>query len=346
MKKRILLVAVLQLFLTLNSCSSDSGSEPGSTPKEKGEIVADYISTGMSIDDFVIGADDVVYKIGQTFDMYTGLKKVDAQGKETLLKNLDLGHFSQVNLALTNSDDLLLISKSNKEDSDKILRFENNFSDLKPFYSMKPISSPFANKIGLLAISNNNDNTYFVFDYYNRQIKRFVAELNTDVFVAGSEKNEIKDGTGLNASFGTVSKMISLNNVQYIIDSYYESGSGTYRSSNIRKVEYVNNEWKVTTLISTTSDESYNDIAFDSKNDLYVVVKGKGIYKLNIQDNTLSSFKEGELKVRATGYKTTTTFGNIKAIKFKGNDIYLNLSGNLIKISDFQTKFAKAAAEK
>ncbi|MCD9576639.1 hypothetical protein [Flavobacterium soyae] len=349
MKKRILLVAVLQLFLTLNSCSSDSESQPGTNPIEKGEIVADYIIDGY-VDDFVIGTDNIVYKIGQTDDekgsRYMGLKKVDPQGKETALKYLDLGNFNFANLTFANNGDLLMVAKGNTPGSDKILRFENNFSDLKPFYTMKPISSPFASKINLLSISNNGDNTFFVFDYGNRQIKRFFPELSGDMFVAGSEKNEIKDGTGLNASFGTVLKMISLNNVQYIIDNFYESSNGAYKSSNIRKVEYVNNEWKVTTLISTTNDESYNDITFDSKNDLYVAVKGKGIYKLNLQDNSLSSFKEGEFKVRSTGQKITNSFGSIKMIKFIGNDMYMATSSDLIKISDFQTKFAKAAAEK
>ncbi|WP_263361361.1 hypothetical protein [Flavobacterium collinsii] len=51
--------------------------------------------------------------------------------------------------------------------------------------------------------------------------------------------------------------------------------SSAFVSSNISKLEYVNNEWKVSTLISTTNVVAYyRDIAFGSKNDLYVLVSG------------------------------------------------------------------------
>lgn len=343
MRKRILLVAALQLFLILNSCSGPESEPAVIFPEEKGEIKADYIIEG-NTSDFVIGTDNTVYRIGQANDekgsYYMGIKKIDPQGKETVLKYLDLGNFSFGKLTLANNGDLLVVAKSSP-DSDKILRFENNFSDLKPFYTMKPISSPFASKIDLLAINNNNDNTYFVFDYAAKNIKRVVPELGTDAFVAGSGKNEIKDGIGLEASFGIVSKIISLNNVQYVIDNLYESGTGTFKSSNIRKLEFVNNQWKVTTMLSTTTEESYVDITFDPKNDLYVIVKGKGIYKLNLQDNSLSLFKGGELKARSTNVIINHLFGNMQMIKFKGNDMYL-YSHDLIKISDYESKFSAA----
>lgn len=349
MKKRILLVAMLQLFIVLNSCSSDSGNDSTPTEEEiKGEIKADYIINSRA-SDFVVNNDNTVYQIGQGEDAtngyFIGLKKVDSEGKETLLKTLDLGNFTFGRLSLMNNGDLLLVSKGNP-DSDKILRFENNFSVLNPFYTMKPISSPFASKINLLAISNNSDNTYFVFDYDNKQIKRFVPELTTDVFVAGSGKNEIKDGVGLTASFGAVLKIISFNNVLYVIDNLYESGIGTFKSSTIRKLEYVNNDWKVTTLISTTSENSYNDIALDSNNGLYVLVKGKGIYKLNLQDNTLSLFRGGEIKVGSGNRHALVDLGYAELFKIKDNDLYIRSYSDLIKISDFQTKFATAAAGK
>ncbi|WP_173964910.1 hypothetical protein [Flavobacterium collinsii] len=51
--------------------------------------------------------------------------------------------------------------------------------------------------------------------------------------------------------------------------------STAFVSSNISKLEYVNNEWKVSTLISTTNVVAYyHDIVFDCKNDLYVLVSG------------------------------------------------------------------------
>lgn len=345
MKKRILLVAALQLFLVLNSCSSDSGND--SAPEEiKGEIKADYISDVSFADDFILDANDNVFISGQTPNANVSypFRKIDTDGKVTTLKPLDFVNFNSSKLSVSKEGEILLIAQNNDADSDKIFRFENNFSDLNPFYAMKPISSPSANKIRLISICNNNDNTYFVFDYNNRQMKRFLPELNTDVFIAGSEKNEIKDGTGLNAGFGGVTKIISQNNVLYLIDNLNTGAASTFVSSNIRKLEYVNNEWKVTTLISTANENGYySDIAFDSNNSLYVLVRGKGIYKLNLQDNTLSLFKDGEIKIGTGNKHLVIDLQYAESLKIKNNDLYLFASYNLIKISDFQSKFNTAS---
>lgn len=348
MKKRILLVAVLQLFMVLGSCSSDSGNDSTPVQEEiKGEIKADYITDVSYVDDFVIDGNNNVFVAGQISGQVSSysLRKIDTEGKVTTLKSLDYINFNLSKLSISQEGEILLIARNSTENSDKIFRFENNFSELNPFYTMKPLSSPFASKIRLISICNNNDNTYFVYDSNNIQIKRFIPDLNGDVFVAGSGKNEIKDGTGLNAGFGYVTKMISQNNVLYVIDNMSTGVSPTFVSSNIRKLEYVNNEWKVSTLISTTNEAVYySDIAFDSKNDLYVLVRGKGIYKLNLLDNSLVLFKDGEFNVGKGNAHSSLDYKDIDMMKIKGNDMYLAIRSFVIKISDFQTKFA--AAEK
>nr|WP_294931185.1 hypothetical protein [uncultured Flavobacterium sp.] len=344
MKKRILLVAVLQLFLTLNSCS---GGDDYVQPVEEiqGEIKADYMTYVSYPDDFIIDSNNNVFVTeevtGESFSCR--VKKIDSDGKATVIKSLDFVNFKSSILSTSQDGNILLVARFHSTDWDKIFRFENNFSDLNPFYSMKPVSSPSATKARLFSICNNNDNTYFVFDYNTKQMKRVVTELNTDVFVAGSGKKEIKDGTGLNAGFGTVNKIISKNNILYVVDNLYSASGSDLLSSNIRKLEYINNEWKVTTLISTTnSDAYYSDIAFDSKNELYVLVRGKGISKLNIEDNTLHSFREGEFKVGKGSVHSSLEYKNIEMMKIKENDMYLVVDNELIKISDFQSKFALA----
>ncbi|MBF4470623.1 hypothetical protein [Flavobacterium sp. HJJ] len=351
MKNRILLAAVLQLFLVLNGCSSDSGNNDSEKTVElqKGEIKADF-NVFYRAEDFVIDKDDNVFFIGQTpneKDYAIKFQKIDKNGNLTLLKGINNYDFSPSRLAVAPTGDFLLIAFNNQNGTDKIFRFENNFTELNPFYTMKPISSPYANKIRLISICNNNDDTYFVYDYNNRQMKRFVAGLKTDVFVAGSEKNEIKDGTGLNAGFSNVDKIISQNNVLYLIDNLHSGGTSTVVSSNIRKLEYVDNQWKVTTLSSTTNaDNFYNDIAFDAKGDLYVSIWGKGIYKLNLLDNTLSLFADAELKIfvgeKKLMYSSTVDFKFISGFKFKRNDMYLLESTTVIKISDYQSKLDAA----
>lgn len=349
MKKRILLVVVCQLFLVLNSCSSDD-TKPAEEWTPEG-IKADFI-TLVNVEDFVINNDGTVSFIGQTpndKDYLIKLQKVDKDGNVTLLKGIDNYNFFSNKLAVTPAGDILLIAYTHQTDTDKIFRFENNFTELNPFYTMKPISSPYASIIKLTAICNNNDNSYFVYDYGNKQIKRFLSELKTDVFVAGSGKEGIVDGSGLDVSFGGVAKIISLNNVLYMIDNLYDSSTATYKKSAIRKLEYENNQWKVTTLISESNGQHYTDLAFDSKNDLYVSVWDKGIYKLNLIDNTLSLFiDQEEMKVWRQSVKDNVKsvvqdyidFKHIDGFKIKNNDLYI-LNSYLIKISDFQSKLNK-----
>lgn len=352
MKKTILLAAVLQLFIVLSSCSSDSGSNDNSgntNQLQKGEVKADFILN--NVDDFVINNDETAFFVGQTpndKDYLVKFQKIDKNGNLTLLKGITNPNLLSSRLAVTPTGDFLIIAYNDPLEGDKIFRFENNYTEINLFYTMKPVSSPFANKIKLTAITENNDKTYFVFDYGNRQIKRFIPELNSDVFVAGSGKNVIVDGAGLDAGLASVSKIISHNNVLYFIDNLYTEN--TLTSSNLRKLENVNNQWKVSTLLSTTAiDESFKDIVFDSNNDL-LVLKGKGIYKLNLSDNTLSLFKDGEIKVVAfsknSSSRTTVDFNYVESFKIKNNDLYLVTGSNFIKISDFQTKFAAANAGK
>jgi len=348
-KKKILLVAVLQFLMVLGGCSGDE-SQPAEELFKDG-IKADFITVN-SGNDFAIGTDNATYTLGDRQDEkglnHQSLIKIDSEGKETVLKKFD-GTYPFAKLTITSTGDVLLISKGNQSpDQDKILRFENNFSELNAFYTMKPISSPFASKINLFTICNNNDNTYFVFDYDNKNIKRVLPELNTDVFVAGTGKNEVKDGKGLEAGIATVLKIISLNKVLYFIDELRikdtTNNVWTYPlvSSNIRKLEYINNEWVITTLISTTNEnEIYKDIAFDSNNDLYVSVWGKGIYKLNLLNNTLSLFIDrSEVKIWTTTKRDFIDFRYINGFKFKNNDLYV-LNNGLIKISDYQSKLFK-----
>lgn len=338
MKKRILLGGLIQFFLVLNGCSSDSGNDSGSNPGENGEVVVDYVAEVASTDDFIVNSDNTVYQIGQKEGV--SLKKIDLEGNFISLMPLTYS-FLKSKLSISKSGEILLINPFSDLDYSTIYRFDNNFSEVNSLYTMKPVSSPFANKTRLLSICNNNDNTYFVFDYGNRQIKRFLPELSADVFVAGSEKSEIKDGTGLNAGFSVVTKIVPQNNILYLIDNLDTGNGVTFFSSNIRKLEYVNNEWKVTTLISSTTD-TYTDIAFDSKNELYVLIKEKGIFKLNLLDNTLSSFKEGQFEFKKDNHHYSFPSSYIKAIKIKGDDLYVTSDTFFIKISDFQVKFAAA----
>jgi photosystem II stability/assembly factor-like uncharacterized protein len=78
MKKRILLVAVLQLFLTLNSCSSDSGSDPVPTPEPPVVVVKTPKITSYSKNAGETGETVSIY--GENFSDKAGDIKVTFDG--------------------------------------------------------------------------------------------------------------------------------------------------------------------------------------------------------------------------------------------------------------------------
>lgn len=333
MKKRILTIVALQLFLILNSCSS-SDKEPVYIVDNE-EIETDFIAKNSG--DFVITTDDLVYNVSSKPEYVNPfIEQIDAEGKTTVLKTLD---FTIPKLVLSQSGELLLISPNKTNDSDKIFRFENNFQQLNPFYVMQAESSPFAKLARLGIICNANDGSYFVFDYTSNNIKRVIPELGTDVFIAGSGKREIKDGDGLEAGFGGITKILFHKNIFYLIDNDYKNNTTSDEISYIRKLEFLNNKWTVTTLISTPGVNVYKDLAFDANNNLHVVVSEKGIYKLNLQNNDLSLYKDGKVKMRKDNRHYYTNFKTVIGLKFKGNVMYLATYDLLIKISDYQSKF-------
>lgn len=338
MKKRILVVAVLQLFLVLGGCSSDSGddSAPPSVVIE-GEIKVDYgVNVSPSVGyGFVVNNDNTVFfteQYQQNGQYKIRLGKIDVTGKVTTLSDLDIAKFFNNELCNTSSGDIVLFTYDPSY-GNLLYRFENNYTTLSSFYTMMP-NGPFGGAVRLGSICNASTATtesYFVFDYGIKSIKRIVVgSVNTDILVAGSEKQEIKDGVGLNASFFGISQMIWKNNILYVIDRDYG------KVSTVRKMEQTPAGWKVTTLASTTTD-IYENIGVDSQNNLYVLLKDKGIYKLDPLNNTLSVYKDGVIKIDKP-YREGINLKEVGFMNIKNDDLYIGRMGVLRKISNFRTK--------
>jgi hypothetical protein len=346
MGNRILLVGMMCLFLVFNGCNSDSDleKEPSKEPvKEiKTEVEVDYV-LNEEIDDFVINNDNTIFKVGEWRGEgkdSVAFMKVDLLGNVKPLKMLNIIGFYQSQLMLTNEGNVFLIAPIHDVDYDKMFLFKDNFSKLEPFYTMAPLSSPgpspFFDRSRLWVFTAVNDKTCFVFDSNERTIKRVFLESKSETFVAGSGKNVIKDGIGQDAGFGDVNEMISQDGTFYIIDKWRVNEN--FLSYNIRKMEFVNNAWKVVTLISSSTDD-YRSVSFDSKGDLYVLIGGKGIYKLNLQNNALTLFKGGKIKIKSGNNHSVIDLGSFAEIKIKDKDLYLRAETSFVKISDFQSKF-------
>jgi hypothetical protein len=335
MKKQILSVGLF--MMVLSSCSS-SDSEKSAEEMLPG-VQADYFAKmDLRVDGFVVNNDGNVYAVGPnalTTGSYMYFKKIDPSGNVTIPNDLKSIDFTKLKLTNTETGDVLMVTSDTYITGNKIFRLENNFSEINSFYTMKPTSSPYAKPIRLSEICNNGDGTYFVFDGSTMSMKRVAPTLNTDVLMAGSGKAGITDGTALNASFGYVSQIISRSNILYVID-----GSNILGETNtIRKIEYTTEGWKVTTLISTTTD-LYKNIAIDSKNNFYVLVSGKGVYKLNLQNNSMSLYIDDRVKVIHNDTYNFIDFKFINFMSIKNDDLYTENYGELIKVSNFQSKLS------
>lgn len=335
MKNKILGVVILQVVLLFSSCSSDSGDNPVTTPEViEGEIKVDY---GVGVDTFtssgfVVNEDNTVFFTEKYDSSKIRLGKIDVTGKVTILSDLDKSKFYDNKLSNTASGDIVLFTY-NSDYGNLLYRFENNYTTLSPFYTMKP-NGPFGGTVRLSSICNASTPTmesYFVFDYGIKSIKRIVVgSVNNDILIAGSQKQEIKDGVGLDASFFEISQMIWKNEILYMIDRNYG------KVSTVRKMEQTAAGWKVTTLVSTTTD-IYQNIGIDSQNNLYVLLKDKGIYKLDPLNNTLSVYKDGVIKIDKP-YRVGINLKEVNFMNIKNDDLYIGGMGTLRKISNFRTK--------
>lgn len=335
MKKGIALLIVLQVALLFSSCGSDSGDIPVIAPEViEGEIKVDY---GVGVDTFIMGG-FVINEDNTVFftEKYDGdkirLGKIDVTGKITILSDLDKSKFYDNKLSNTASGNIVLFTY-NDDYGNLLYRFENNHTILSPFYTMKP-NGPFGGAVRLSSICNASTSTaesYFVFDYGIKSIKRIVVgAVNTDVLIAGSEKQEIKDGVGLDASFYSIAQMIWKNEVLYLIDRDFG------KVFTVRKMEQTTAGWKVTTLVSTTTD-IYQNIGIDLQNNLYVLLKDKGIYRLDPLNNTLSVYKDGVIKIDKP-YRGSINLKEVNFMNIKNDDLYIGGMGTLRKISNFRTK--------
>jgi hypothetical protein len=332
------------LALIVISCSKNEGD----LPKPYG-IKIDYRAYpfAISISNLTVNTDNSVYAIlydplPQGGVQYT-LKKITQTAEVT-----DLGVFKGIGenqlmgIANSSNGNLFVTSTGyydSKSSAGKVFSYNNNFSLLNT-YTMSVPNSPNPPTVNLTNICNYGDDTYFVFDGTISSMKRYFPNQNLDAFIAGANTtgtSEIVDGIGLNAKFLGVSKIISENNIVYVIDG----------TKAIRKIEDTSKGWKVTTLIASTTDV-YKSIAIDSQNNFYVLVEKKGIYKLDTQTNTLSGFKSGVMDVNyitsvpqstfTINNQYTINFNNVQSMFIKNDDLYLEEEHALFKISNFQSK--------
>ena len=198
--------------------------------------------------------------------------------------------------------------------------------------------SYFGGREGILALTRYNSNEFMFFDFYSKTIKRYFHNLGTIVDVMGSGRDEISDGTGINASFRGIFQMAVFGKDIYVIDG----------KKSIRKIEPEGTSFKVTTLLKNYSG-TINDLAIDDDGVIYVVARNQGILKFNPTTNKLEDYLSGkyiELKTPKSGLGYNDVDFDIDVISIKGKDMYLAFSTTLIKIANFKEEIAKYLLER
>ncbi|VDG80860.1 Streptogramin lyase [Capnocytophaga ochracea] len=198
--------------------------------------------------------------------------------------------------------------------------------------------SYFEGREGILALTRYNSNEFMFFDFVSKTIKRYFHNLGTIVDVMGSGRDEISDGTGINASFRGIFQMTVFGKDIYVIDG----------ENSIRKIEPEGTSFKVTTLLRNYP-ETIKDLATDDNGVIYVVAHNQGILKFNPTTNQLEDYLSGkyiEMKTPKSGLGYNDVIFNVDAISIKGKDMYLAYSTTLIKIANFKEEIAKYLLER
>ena len=198
--------------------------------------------------------------------------------------------------------------------------------------------SYFEGREGILALTRYNSNEFMFFDFVSKTIKRYFHNLGTIVDVMGSGRDEISDGTGINASFRGIFQMTVFGKDIYVIDG----------ENSIRKIEPEGTSFKVTTLLRNYP-ETIKDLATDDNGVIYVVAHNQGILKFNPTTNQLEDYLSGkyiEMKTPKSGLGYNDVIFNVDAISIKGKDMYLAYSTTMIKIANFKEEIAKYLLER
>lgn len=335
MKKMNLTSYTLLLCLAFVSCKKEETSAPPApAPLPVGAIASDYIidlgnySTGSNSRIFTTDISNNVHTVTQREISSNSnifyLNNITPDGSNTLTTM----HIS-FNSVATNH----LRASSSKNGvihfTARLFPMHKNFYTLTTVngFSEPKITNSLPNNPSIVSICNYGDDSYLMYDETTKSLIRFMPGNDSSIFIAGNGQKQMKDGFGASAGFTFVTKIVAQNNLAYLIDS----------SHNIRKVETTNGIIKVTTVISNFQYE-LNDLAIDAQGNLFVLALNAGLYKLDVQSNSLVNVSK-DYKVKAIG-GGWINLQYTSRILINGNNMYLIMSDNrLHKISDFKTKF-------
>ncbi len=308
-------ISLTLIFTSLLSCNSD---EPESNVDDN-SITADYIS-GEEVIDFYLSPNDEVYYIchypANVNAINLSIRKIDVSGNVIVVQpdNNILGG-SYIAIAGSNSENIYFIT------------YHLTGKNIYKYSTSTSTTSTYSLLYDIFQIEYFRDETYILYDYSNK-LKIFDPALGSASIVAGSGTYSIVDGIGINASFSGISKICVKDEIIYVIDG----------GNNLRKIEKVGSDFIVSTLVSNYP-YSFKDISVNDSGELFVLVNGKGIYKLNNSDNSLEEYLTGEFYLKKDNQNLLYSLNSLYRFAIKNDNLYFLKNGNVMKISNYKEKF-------
>lgn len=315
MKTVKLILSVIAIGIALSCSKSDDFVD-------EGYLKIDYKVDLGFFNDLVVNTDNNVYALtvvaGETDNMT--LQKITPFGMKSELSRWDAYHFMYPLLS-TNSQGKIYMSNNNLEG--KIYSFTSEYVRQTEYI----FDGAEQYNIRIDGFCSLPDNSFVTFDNNSKKIKRYDPSLNSESIIAGSGNPQITDGIGTNAGFSWFGKSVAHNNNLYVIND-----------DHIRKIDCSTPNYSVSTPYIVYNEE-ISDIAVDSNEDIYALIRNKGIYKLS--NGFVTVYKNGIENCRSINDNSLSTIDwkKFNQIEIKGTDLYLvDGNGSLIKISNFKTK--------
>lgn len=312
MTKTYLLTIIF--LVSLISCNSNDGIK-SPPPIDEGVIQADYIKD-ISVSNFrfiTTPAGDIFYLglVEKDNSLFSSLMKLSSTGETLTIDEIDsvsIGSF--VDLAYSNNKILYTVYLNTGKS--KLSSFAINDNTISAFEINEQSYYHSA------SITNYMNDTFIYSDY--SVLRKYIPEQNISIRI-----------TDTNPLLEKINKMISVGNTIYMIES----------GKNLIKITDNGGELFAVTALIENNAQNISDITADDAGNVFLLIYGKGIYKLN-SDNTLEEYLTGEFTVNDSSTATINSYGSqyggLNSIQIINSDLYLYLSGSLIKISDYKSK--------
>lgn len=315
-------ITLILIATTLFSCSKDNVTPENTNLKID---IYRFVDNVFPIDIGFTQSNELIVLSHDQSLYQLQLRKIASNGTVTIIEdNLANSISNESNLVISTGDKFNFINQRSGT-WDKTFTYSNGVTTSHTLQSNGPnFPTP-----KIFQMAKYTDNSAVLYDASIQSLKLFLFDSNSETLIAGSGNSQITDGNGSNASFKYIQKIKCKNNKIYVIDD----------SKNLRKIEYINNQYNVTTLISNYADY-LTDIAIDSNNDVYVNVYSKGIYKLNQINNTLELYKNGMTPINdgTNNLAAAIYWESIDQLYINNNDLYFKTYNTLYRITDFKNK--------